>query len=77
MTMNKPYFMKKEEWFYYDQEEFFAFRLTNKAPSEAYESYRNYLNDSLITLVIDEDDYNALLDEIKNFEKSKIYINGN
>lgn len=71
MVMNKPYFMNKEDWFYYDEEEFFAYRLTNKAPKEAYESYKNYLDDSLKTLQIDEQDYDALLEELKKFEEQK------
>lgn len=72
MTMNMPYFMEKDEWFYYDEEEYLAFRLTDKAPKEAYESYKDYLQDALYFNKISEFDYKGLLKEIQSFEKEKI-----
>lgn len=39
--MDKPYFMKNKEWFYFDVEEF-KYKLTEKAPQEAVDSYEEF-----------------------------------
>ena len=36
-----PYFMENDEWFYYDEEEE-IFKLTDKAPEKARESYKEF-----------------------------------
>ena len=44
----KPYFMTNEEWYYYDEEEGIL-KLTDKATSEAINSYKKFyksLNES-------------------------------
>lgn len=41
MFVDKPYFMEKEEWFYFDAEEK-KFKLTKDAPKEAIESYKEF-----------------------------------
>lgn len=38
---NKPYFMKNKEWYYFDEKEF-VYKLTDKAPKEAKESYEQF-----------------------------------
>lgn len=38
MTVEKPYFMENKEWFYFDEKEW-RYKLTEKAPQEAIESY--------------------------------------
>ena len=38
---NKPYFMKNKEWYYFDEKEF-VYKLTDKAPKEAKESYKQF-----------------------------------
>lgn len=42
----KPYFMENEEWYYYDEQEE-IFKLTDKAPEKAKESYRQFYEDEL------------------------------
>ena len=37
----KPYFMENEDWYYFDEEEW-CYRLTDKAPKEAIESYIDF-----------------------------------
>ena len=41
MTVKMPYFMENKEWYYYDEEEY-CWKLTDKAPKEAIESYKQY-----------------------------------
>lgn len=36
-----PYFMENEEWYYYDEKEG-IYKLTDKAPKEAIESYKEF-----------------------------------
>ena len=43
---DKPYFMTNEEWYYFDPEES-VYKLTNKAPQEAIESYNEFYEDVL------------------------------
>lgn len=42
MTMDKPYFMEKVEWFYFDEEEW-GYKLTDKATEEAKKSYIEFM----------------------------------
>lgn len=44
LSVDKPYFMKNEEWYYYDIETF-KYQLTDKAPQEAIDSYNKYYED--------------------------------
>ncbi len=44
MDVKQPYFLENEEWYYYDEEEG-IFKLTDKAPQEAIESYNDFYND--------------------------------
>lgn len=37
----KPYFMKKEEWYYYDYDEL-KYKLTDKATQKAKDSYKEF-----------------------------------
>lgn len=39
--VERPYFMENEEWYYYDEEEG-IFKLTDKAPQEAIDSYNEF-----------------------------------
>lgn len=41
MTLEQPYFMKNKEWYYLDEEEL-MYKLTDKAPKKAKESYEEY-----------------------------------
>ena len=41
MTQQTPYFMENKEWYYFDEEEF-IYKLTEKAPKEAKESYEEF-----------------------------------
>lgn len=41
MMLEKPYFMEHEEWYYFDEKEF-CYKLTEKAPKEAIESYNKF-----------------------------------
>lgn len=43
MITNKPYFMENKEWFYFDEKEF-CYKLTDKAPKKAIESYKEFYN---------------------------------
>lgn len=38
---NKPYFMKNKEWYYYDSKEI-KYKLTDKAPEKAKDSYKEF-----------------------------------
>lgn len=44
MTLTKPYFMENEEWYYFDEDSF-MYKLTDKAPKEARDSYKEYYKD--------------------------------
>lgn len=41
MILEEPYFMKNKEWYYFDEEDF-IYKLTDKAPEKAKESYKEY-----------------------------------
>lgn len=41
MIFEEPYFMKNKEWYYYDPYEL-RYKLTDKAPAEAVESYEDF-----------------------------------
>ena len=41
ITLEKPYFMENDEWYYFD-EDAFKYVLTDKAPEKAVESYKEY-----------------------------------
>ena len=43
---DKPYFMENEEWYYFDEEEW-CFKLTDKAPKEAVESYIDFYSEEI------------------------------
>lgn len=38
-----PYFMQNREWYYFDQQEW-CYKLTDAAPEEARESYKEFYN---------------------------------
>ena len=44
-----PYFMTNKEWYYYDEEEE-KYKLTDKAPKEAIESYKEYYSEDDIDI---------------------------
>lgn len=39
--LNRPYFMSNKNWYYYDEKEE-IYKLTDKAPDKAIESYQDY-----------------------------------
>ena len=41
MFIDEPYFMTNEEWYYFDVEEK-IYKLTDDAPGEAIESYKDF-----------------------------------
>lgn len=41
MTLSKPYFMENDEWYFWDEIEF-EYKLTDKAPKEAVDSYKKF-----------------------------------
>ena len=41
MDVRAPYFIENEEWYYFDEEEE-IYKLTDKAPQEAIDSYNEY-----------------------------------
>lgn len=44
MTQEKPYFMENEDWYYFDEKEW-RYKLTDKAPKKAIESYDEFYSD--------------------------------
>lgn len=42
MTIDMPYFMTNEEWYYFDIKEY-RYKLTEKAPHEAVRSYEVFI----------------------------------
>ena len=72
MASHEWEFMKNDKWHYFDNVEYFAFRLTKEAPKEVYKSYKTYLEDALYLEEISEYDYKELLEELENFEQEKI-----
>jgi len=60
LKVNKPYFMINEEWYYYDVKTF-KYKLTDKAPQEAIDSYNEYYNDNDI-------EYDVNIEDIKDAE---------
>lgn len=44
--LDRPYFMENKDWYYYD-EEAGIFKLTDKAPQKAIESYEEFYDDEL------------------------------
>ncbi len=45
MDYEVPYFITNDEWYYYDEEEE-IYKLTDKAPKEAIESYEEYYSEN-------------------------------
>lgn len=45
--MPKPYFMENKEWYYFDEEKF-CYKLTDKAPKKAIESYKEFYDNDPI-----------------------------
>lgn len=43
MTLPEPYFLTNPEWYYYDLDEG-NYKLTEKAPQKAIDSYEEYYN---------------------------------
>ena len=43
---NEPYFMLNEDWYYFDEEDW-CYRLTDKAPKEAVESYTEFYSEEI------------------------------
>lgn len=41
MEQEKPYFLENEEWCYFDEEEW-IYKLTEKAPQKAIDSYNEF-----------------------------------
>jgi hypothetical protein len=41
ISIEEPYFMKNEDWYYFDEVEF-KYKLTDKATKEAIKSYEEY-----------------------------------
>ena len=41
MLTTEPYFMKNKEWYYHDEKEW-RYKLTDKAPKKAIESYNEF-----------------------------------
>ena len=51
MNMLKmPYFMKNKNWYYYDAKEG-IFKLTDKAPKKAIESYKEFYKENDINII--------------------------
>ena len=46
MDVTRPYFMENKEWYYYDDEEG-IFKLTDIAPQEAIDSYKEFYSDDM------------------------------
>ena len=44
MIVPEPYFMKNNDWYYFDEDEF-VYKLTDKATEEAKKSYAEYYCD--------------------------------
>lgn len=44
MSVKQPYFLTNEDWYYFDENEF-RYKLTDKAPEEAVESYKQFYSD--------------------------------
>lgn len=42
-TLNEPYFMSNPDWYYFDETEF-RYKLTDKAPEKAIDSYNEFYN---------------------------------
>lgn len=45
--MPKPYFMENKEWYYFDEKNF-CYKLTDKAPKKAIESYKEFYDNDPI-----------------------------
>lgn len=41
MTLDEPYFMRNKEWYYFDKDAW-RYRLTEKAPDKAKQSYKEF-----------------------------------
>ncbi len=39
--LDRPYFMENDDWYYWDKTEW-KYKLTNKAPQKAIESYKEF-----------------------------------
>lgn len=54
LKVNMPYFMKNKEWYYYDMDTGY-YKLTDKAPKKAIESYKKFYKDlNSETIVLDK-----------------------
>lgn len=54
-SMIKPYFMENEDWYYHDEDEW-KFKLTDKAPKEAIESYVKFYEELEASYFIYDDE---------------------
>ena len=50
LSFNKPYFMTDDSWYYYDRASF-KYKLTDKAPKEAIDSYKEYYEEYKETII--------------------------
>ena len=57
LKIDKPYFMKNKEWYYYDIKTF-KYKLTDIAPKEAVDSYKEYYEEIYDTVIEDIKDTN-------------------
>ena len=48
MLQSRPYFMTNPEWYYHDKKEW-KYKLTDKAPKEAVESYKEFYAPDIYT----------------------------
>lgn len=43
----EPYFMRNKDWYYFDEAEF-CYKLTEKAPPEAVQSYDDFYKEKIV-----------------------------
>ena len=49
MSQKMPYFMTNDEWYYHDDKEW-RYKLTDKAPQEAIDSYNEFYDDEPVEI---------------------------
>ena len=62
MMKLEPYFMKNEEWYYFDEKDF-MYKLTNKAPKEAVKSYKEFY------------DYSKMDNDLEDHKLKQVLLN--
>lgn len=73
MFFYNNFFKSNEEWYFYDGEKHFVYKLTEKAPKEAVEDYLEYLNVLLKNGEISKVIYKEILKDLETTKAKQLF----